>query len=363
MNAARPLVSEARLNLYRLALLPAAAGADPAALRAALLAGGPDFVSLLLAQGLGPLWHQRLQSDKLLESLPTVVVEALHRMRLSAAAAYLLHRTALLRVDALFEAAGVPYVVMKGVQLRECVYPDPALRPAADIDILVSLSDQQRAARVLLDAGYVLQADSANVSHEACFVSAPVAIDLHWDILRPGRTRTDMTAGLLARRQRLNGFWGPSDTDVVFLMLVHPAFTKYVSSPNMGLTRVADMLLWVRNRTTDWPAVQRLLDMAGLQAAAWTMLSWYRMLAAPAAAGVMDVWLDSLRPGKLRAAYLRYWLIHDLPGRWLNRPLRIQLGFTLFLHDRPSDAWQALRGWLHSRRSRRRDLRLLLGKG
>jgi len=91
------------------------------------------------------------------------------------------------------------------------------------------------------------------------------------------------------------------------------------------------------------------------------MLSWYRMLATPAAARVMDEWMHSLRPGRWRAAYLQYWLTHDLPGRWLNRPLLIQLGLTLFLHDRPADAWHALRGWLHSRRNRRRDTRLLLG--
>jgi len=361
MNAARPLVFRSRLDQYRQALLPAGEGVGPAALRAALLDGGPDLVNLIVAQDIGPLWHHRLQSGGMLESLPSAVREVLQQVRTSAAAGYLAQRTALIRIDGLFEAAGIPYVVMKGAQLRECVYPDASLRPAADIDILVLPSGRQRAARALLDAGYTVDADPANISHEACFVRAPVAIDLHWDILRPGRTRLDMTAGFLARRQRVNGFWGLSDADAMFLMLVHPAFTKYVSSANMGLSRVADILLWIQNRATDWSTVLNLLDMAGLRAAAWTMLSWYRMLAAPAAASVLDEWMPSLRPGRRRAAYLQYWLTHDLPGRWLNRPLRIQLGFTLFLHDRSSDAWRALRGWLYSRRNRQRDLHGMLG--
>jgi hypothetical protein len=131
----------------------------------------------------------------------------------------------------------------------------------------------------------------------------------------------------------------------------------------VGLLRVADFLLWRQRGTPDWAAVVSRLEGAGLKTAAWMQLSWYRMLGGPAAAKAMQPWLDELSPGRLRAAYLRYWLANDLPSRWLDRPLRIQLGFTLFLHDRISDAARALSGWLKSRLARRRDARLLLGEG
>jgi hypothetical protein len=111
----------------------------------------------------------------------------------------------------------------------------------------------------------------------------------------------------------------------------------------------------------DWAAVLQLLGQAGLKTAAWTMLSWFRMLAAPPATGLIDGWLASVRPGKLRAAYLGYWLRHDLPSRWLDRPLPIQIGFTLFMHDRPADALHALKGWWQARRNSQQDARLLLG--
>lgn len=350
----------ARLESFRLALLPVHREAAPAALCEALIAGGTDFLEMLLAQGLAPLWHQRLQVLGRLEALPAAMADALQQARIDAAARYLAQRTALARVDALFASAGIRHVVMKGAQVRECVYPDPALRPAADIDLLIAAEDRRRAAHALLDAGFSVNADPANVSHEAGFTAGAATLDLHWHLLRPGRTRTDMTAELLERRQRCNDIWGLSDADVLFVMLTHPAFTKYVSSPNMGLSQVADFLFWIGNRATDWPVVRQRLDHAGLKAAAWTLLRWYRMLA-PAPASAPDAWADDLLPGRWRRSYLACWLAHDLPGRWLDRPWRIQLGFTLFMHDRMTDAGRAISGWLKSRLRQQQDVRRLLG--
>jgi hypothetical protein len=285
----------------------------------------------------------------------------LRKAHVSAAIGYLAQRAALDRLDGSFEAAGIAYVAIKGAHVRECVYPDPALRPASDLDILIMPADRRRAARALLDAGYSAHPVLANVSHEATFSRGLVDIDLHWSMLRPGRTRIDMTASLIERRQRTGRLWGLSDTDTLFLMLTHPAFAKYVCSPNMGLVRVADFLLWLNRRPVDWPAVLQLLDRNGLKTAAWTMLIWLRRLAPHDAGTAIDGWIDSLHPGRLRAAYLREWVARDLPSRWLNHPLLIQVAFTLPLHDRFGDMLHAVAGLHQSRKHRLRDLHLLLG--
>lgn len=353
--------ASSRLNTFQQALLPAAQPVEAKACCDALAAGGRPFLDLILAQDLGPLWHHCLQAGGLLVTLPSHAVEALHEARIAATAGYLAQRAALLRIDELFESAGIPYVVMKGGHVRECVYPEPSVRSCSDLDILVERTDRQRAARLLVDAGYGAHVEPATISHEATFSRPPVDIDLHWDILRPGRTRIDVTAEFLARRQRVNGFWGLSDGDTLFLMLTHPAFAKYVCSPNMGLARVADFLLWVQTRPVEWTSALKLLEQAGLKTAAWTMLSWFRMLAAPQSIARIEGWLDTVKPGRLRAAYLEYWLMHDLPSRWLNRPLPIQIGFTLFMHDRVTDAQHAIKGWWQARRNAHKDTRLLLG--
>jgi hypothetical protein len=362
MGSERMPAHASRLGRHRLALLPAAAPIDPEALQAALAEGGTEFLEFVVGQDLGPLWHHTLQSHGVLESLPPASIAALRQARMAAAVGYLAQRAALDHLDSAFEAEGIPYLAMKGTHVRECVYPDPALRPASDIDLLIAPADRRRAARVLQGAGYTVHAEPANISHEATFSQGAADIDLHWSILRPGRTRVELTAELLARRQRTNGVWGLSDPDTLFLMLTHPAFAKYVCSPNMGLARVADFLLWIQRRPLDWPAVLHLLERAGLRTAAWTMLSWFRMLAPADAQATLDAPRETLRPGRLRAAYLRQWLARDLPTRWLARPLLIQFGFTLPLHDRPGDVLHALDGLHEARRNRARDIDLLLGR-
>jgi hypothetical protein len=353
---------DSRLRRHRLALLPAASPIDPEALRAALAEGGTEFLEFVVGQDLGPLWHHTLLSHGLLESLPPTSVAALREARMAAAMGYLAQRAALEKLDGLFGAEGIPYIAMKGAHVRECVYPDPALRPASDVDLLIAPADRRRAARALIDTGCTVHADPANISHEATFSQGLVDIDLHWHMLRPGRTRVDLTGELLARRQRVNGLWGLSDPDTLFLMLTHPAFAKYVCSPNMGLARVADFLLWINQRPVDWPRVLCLLERTGLRTAAWTMLTWFRTLAPADAHATLDAWRADVRPGRLRAVYLRQWLARDLPTRWLDLPLLIQLGFTLPLHDRAGDLRHALHGLRAAKRNRARDLASLLGE-
>lgn len=350
-----------RLDQYRLALLPTVPHTEAVACRDALVEGGPAFLDFVLLQELGPLWHHRLQADGLLDSLPPATLDALRATRMSATAGYLAQRAELERIDRLFGNQGILYLVLKGVFVRECVYTDPTLRPACDIDLLVSPQDRRRAALVLLDAGYTVDVKPKNICHQATFNLGLVDIDFHWHAIRPWRTRIVMTDDFLARRQRVNGFWGLSDSDTLFLMLTHPAFAKYVCSPGMGLSRVADFMLWIQQRKLDWPTVLQLLEMQGLKTAAWIMLSWFRMLAQSEAEKQIDEWLDSLQPGKLRMAYLRIWLSYDLPSRWLDRPILIQLGLTLFLHDRLTDVLHGLRGYWQARQNRLLNTRLLLG--
>jgi hypothetical protein len=185
--------SAARLKNDRLALLPAAAHADAVACLAALAEGGSGFAEFVLAQDLGALWHHTLQSAGLLDSLPPATKEALREARMAAAMGYLAQRAALDELDRLFDSAGIRWVAIKGSHVRELVYPDPALRPASDIDILIAPADRRRAAQALLDAGYSVHAEPANISHEATFSRGAVDIDLHWHMLRPGRTRIDLT--------------------------------------------------------------------------------------------------------------------------------------------------------------------------
>lgn len=358
-EALLPVDTKDPFSRHRLAL--AAIGADlvggdlRAALQCAARSDALLFADFLVKQGLGSYWHHLVtEQDGALEITPAFA-NALREARLAETALYLGQKAVLEELDRLFGSQDIIYAVIKGAHVRELVYADPALRPASDIDVLVDLDQREAAARALIGAGFRLHADPENISHEAAFTRGAVAIDLHWDILRPGRTRIKVPKLLLDRRQRVGDFWGVSNSDTAFLMLVHPAFAKYVCSPNMGLIRVADFMLWLHKRPVEWDAVAERLEETGLSTAAWTMLKWFAMLWRPERMPVPQEFVARVQPGAARRRYLAYWVQHNLPTRWFDKPELIQLGFTLLLHDRPSDAVHAILGWMRARRGRNAD--------
>lgn len=344
---------------HRLALSILAPDLGAAALRHVLrevaASGASTFADFLRHHKFASYWHHHVAGLDAADEITPGFVNALKQTRLLEAALYLGQRSVLQELDGLFSSRNILYAAIKGAHIREQIYVDPALRPAQDIDILVAADQREAAAQALISAGFRLDADPKNISHEATFTRGSIAIDLHWDIMRPGRTRVELVPLLLCRRQRVGNVWGLGDADAVFLMLVHSTFTKYICAPNMGLISVADFVLWLQTRPVDWDAVTDSLNDAGLKAAAWTMLKWFSMLLPAEDMPVPASFIAQICPGPARSRYLAYWLKHDLPTRWINRPIQIQLGLTLFLHDRPADAAHAISGWVRAHRMRNAD--------
>jgi hypothetical protein len=308
----------------------------------------------LIGQGLASLWASA-PTAKLTDVGATAAMKvALKAASMEAVALYLLQASVLAEAQRQLEAANIVFAVFKGAHLREWLYPDPSVRAAGDVDILVTPADRLRAVECLMNAGFALSVQADFVSHEATLSRNGVEIDLHWHVSRPGRLRQDITNELLARRRQINGLWTLSETDEVFLMLMHPAFTKYVSSPNMRLIRVVDFLYVVRDRDVDWDAVAELLERCGVTAAGWCVLTWYQMLH-PLANRMPAAFVKRIAPGPLRAWYLRWWLRNDLPTRLFHRPILIQIGMTLFFHDSVGDVWRAVTSILRARSGGRSD--------
>src|SRR5688572_6227585 len=288
-----------RFAAPRTALLPAFQDTAVADLTRALAEGGPPLEALILNQQLGPTWHARTNAGPFAES------------RVNAAMRYMRQAAAQHEIDNLFAQQGIPYAIFKGAAIRELIYDDPSVRMCMDIDVLVAPEQRAMAARALVDAGYRLRVDPSLASHEVALASDLVAIDLHWELLRPGRTPSSMTGELLARRHRQDGRWILSETDALFVLLVHPAISKHLSTSQMGLHRVADIVLWLQKYDTDWPALHQQLEASGLKTAAWTMLSLVRMLSPDRFAHRLEAPLRLLQPNPVRAAYLRAWLHGD----------------------------------------------------
>jgi len=346
-------------RMHRLALLPLVAEQPQHVFERVGSAFPPakeeQFLTFILQQGLGPLWHEALKECEP-PLFSTNFRETLKAARLKDTARYLRQFHTIKKVDDLFRAESISYAVFKGAHIRELVYSVPAVRPACDIDILISKDDQETAIKALVSTGYTFRPLAENISHEATLTDGHVSIDLHWDIMRPGRTRKDMTDELLAARKEFAGYWGLNDEATLFIMLVHPVITKYLNSPNASLMRMVDLAYWVEERQPDWVKVYSLLKQTGLCTAAWTMLEWLKTVS-----GIdpPPSFMEKTDPGPFKSRYLRHWIRKDYSTRFFNNSTIIKVAFTLPLHDKVSDAMRAIRSLAYVKQSAARKTEVL----
>jgi len=332
------------LDDYRSALLAAFPEISDATLGSALEKGGSDFVSFVIDHGLGPLWHERTGRDEF------------HECRLSAEALYLAQEHALNELGAVLDSAGVKFVIFKGAANRLLLNENPAVRACHDIDLLVRPEDRVQTASALVDAGFIASLAAHRISVEMLLSLDVVDIDLHWQLLREGRLRHDITADMLSRRRRENEIWMLNAEDALFVLLVHPAFAKHLAGWDMGLHRVVDIVAWLRTQSFDWPVVRDRLEQNGVRTAAWATLRWVEMLTHPYTPAGLDTMISELRPGRLRREWLDWWLRNDLSARLSAVHWSRLLGLSLFLHDTAADAARAVAGRQRARRRRAADL-------
>ncbi len=105
---------------------------------------------------------------------------------------------ALKTVLEVLSAERTPVIVLKGAALAELVYPQRALRPMADIDLLIREEDLEGAERRLRSIGYEVAHDPQTKEelrqrhHHWVFRSARpdvggIPVELHWSLDPPGR--------------------------------------------------------------------------------------------------------------------------------------------------------------------------------
>jgi len=116
-------------------------------------------------------------------------------------------------VLAAFRNSGIPCIVLKGIALAECVYPDIAVRGMSDVDLLIRKDDLLEADRLLLSLGYDSCDSSAAeaarnpvgylASVEYREAKSPFSLHLHWHPVN-----TSVPATLIAERIDLKRLWG-----------------------------------------------------------------------------------------------------------------------------------------------------------
>ncbi len=301
----------------------------------------------IVANKLGPLWNELLHRTKKSEQFTESFLKKIKPTTRLAAISYLAQLQTLFKAATIFKEEAIPYAVYKGVHIREIIYDKPAIRPAADIDILISPFDKERAIRSLTQSGFSCHCLTQNISHEMTLTTDSASIDLHWHILQPGRLRRDMTNDFLATRQEVSNYWGLNTEATLFIMLVHPVFAKYSTTLQSSLIQMVDLIRWTQTQKIDWELLSMWLRQCGVQTAAWVTTDYLQLLTGitlPAS------FIRTIQPSSTKAAYLRKWIRLNLSSRFFNQRIIIHAGYTLPVHDTIKDAIRAIRTVIQERK-------------
>lgn len=226
----RAQLARRRLVLLRayLPMVAAALRGDGAARRAIAHADPAGLLEFAQRHHVEPVLRVLAESFSLRAELPPEVIAAFDTAcaRETAIRARLLDGVA--RLDSAFAAAGVDWMLLKGLGLAVRYYGAIDRRVSRDLDVLVRLEDLRRAEGVLKSLGYhpaswIPSRIGRYATHALDYVAAAAAIDLHWTLARHPSFRFDLS-GFFARRQsvqlRATTVSIPADEDALVLALV-----------------------------------------------------------------------------------------------------------------------------------------------
>ena len=292
--------------------------------------GGERFFDFVIDNRLAPLWFDYLINSGIADQIAPAIVENLKRQKLNGAALHLMQTRVMNQVHQIFEEENVPYLVFKGAGLRHTIYDDPIHRPAADIDILVNAADRTKAVACLAKAGFNFFCKKHDISHELTLSRDSVAIDLHWALLHPGRVRLDMNEYLFDNRIQSQQFWVLNNRASLFVMLMHPVFTKHLNSPFSLLIHLVDLHKLIRAEEHDWNHMIDILERAGCKTVAWCSLYWLEKITGSSAPAEVTT---RLQPGYAKKQCLCFWIDRMRSERLTNIEFQTMRLFSLILHD------------------------------
>ncbi len=213
------------------------------------------FLMLAEGQGVAPLVYWRLEASGWSHRLPAAVRASLRRLYYQSAAQNSLLRRELESILEALAAAHIPVIVLKGAHLAVALYPDIALRPMHDLDLLVHEGDFENARQVLTKIGYTepFPVLSQKVTREVGFelyLSKPNAqtpgVELHWGLVGGRDDR---------RSPPLSWFWENSQPflaanrlqDVSYIRALTPtANLLYLCGPLFrDHGRASELFLWL----------------------------------------------------------------------------------------------------------------------
>lgn len=315
--------------------------ADPATAARAVALATAHKVSALLARALDRAGALATIGEPVRQALrKSVLDQEFVRARLEAAA--------LEACDA-FDAAGVPYLFLKGTAVGRIVHGDPSLRPISDVDLLVPPERFYDAMAALGAAGFELPAKQVlDYWREAYYnvgvvskQGAEASVEVHWSIAQRGRHHPDID-GLFARAQSFAFNGRPARalgaTDLLLHQALHHAYHYFEPK-----------LMWIFDLALIHAAAPQAGALLG-RARAWGMsvpLALSVRQVEKVFPGLVDPSLVAFALGHARARLIATRFGSDDPVALLEETAarHRQLLLAVLMLDRPSQALRSVAGW------------------
>jgi hypothetical protein len=215
---------------------------------------------------IAPLVYRRISDGPWAEAMPAEVRDRLRSIHVRNALrnAVLVRQTASV-VEVLAQAA-IPVMLLKGIHLAGFIYPEPALRSMADIDIMVPRDRLMDVERILLAQGFGPLPRPDLQEHIHWSNHLPVlkkpdgeSFEVHYTIERPTSPFAIDVDGLWARAQTIGvnhlQAWALSHEDLLLHLCLHTSYHHRFD--RYALKSLLDMatLLEQRGGGLDWERV------------------------------------------------------------------------------------------------------------
>lgn len=290
---------------------------------------------------------------------PAPVLARLRSAWMAADRQHLVARTQLREVVGAFGAAGIDTIILNGPALAADYYPDPALRPFVDLDLLIRPRDRQQALEILLGLGYTHDRPGRSLAHVPAVYLAPpngsmlLPVDLHWECVEhsEGSRATELANEEIWSRATPASSWGQmARTLAAEDLLIYVAANFAIHHTLAGALWQLDLALVLKRHRArlDWDAVAARARRWGAAGATYFSL---RAVGDDLGVTAPTSTMNRLRPGELRVT-----LIDRLQRAGHDGLLRLDYFIGVLMLDRYSDIVRLLvsglvppPGWLRSR--------------
>lgn len=336
--------------------------------------------------GLAPLLYYHLHRHNFDHQIPQSIMDHLHDIYYSNLARNILLYDELNQISECFEGREIPLVVAKGLALAETVYRNVALRPMADIDLLVEKRNLPEVMKAFSKLGFEILPQEKEITlkymnelhlvkHQENIKHLPsLIVNIHWDLTAPirfrGATKTN-TRQMIERAQPTK----IANSNVLVMtpedQILHVIYHATFQHPFIGLLQLCDVveLVKLEDNELDWQSLVKRARNGRITTATYYLLtSAKRLLGAP----IPNRVLKSLAPNLVKrgllsillmdSAFLAECLTHPVASRYLLQTLMLDKTVDtlslLWKADFPPAKWLA--AYYDSSRSRKLYLSHLL---